>query len=484
VVAAGGRLELSSSRTVNPTSTFVASQGSTGGRVENAGVIVKSNIGWTFVGVPLTNTGSVRVEQGKLSFGRYSLNQGTIEIGAEGRLETESDFHHAGGRIFGAGYLKFPDNAIFDAALEMSGTTEVTRAQSSALFNAPVHSTGPWLITGSVTFNSSATELLGLVQLQGGELILNSPITRIPGLQFQGSSQLGGSGLLIFETERTIEAPVQVKDALTVRFDAPLTVATNLLTTDAARIELTRDSRWLGGTLSGNIQVPPGVVLELATTVGSSLTASLPFPLPGILRKTTSTAVTLSSSQGGHVTNRSLIDVQLGSISTAPVNDAFFIQQAGELHLATNTVLSTASLRHQGGEITGSGTIFVRSSAVNRGCQLAGAVSPGKPYGILKFTSVGFPIWQAGSRAVMDIGGTTPGLDHDQIAIERTIRIDGGTLEIRTAAGFAPAVGQEFTIFTMSGRLGAFPEVTGLDLPNGRRYRVVYEAQAIKLRVE
>lgn len=114
---------------------------------------------------------------------------------------------------------------------------------------------------------------------------------------------------------------------------------------------------------------------------------------------------------------------------------------------------------------------------------LTATVSPGAPFGTLTFAGV-TPSWAIGSRTIIDVGGTAPGMNHDQIIVEGGIRIDAGTLEIRTAAGFVPSLGQEFTILAGATSTGTFPTVTGLELGNGLRYRVIYEAKTIKLRVE
>ncbi len=189
---------------------------------------------------------------------------------------------------------------------------------------------------------------------------------------------------------------------------------------------------------------------------------------------------------GDSVTNRSLIEVLSGVLSI-PSGAPFYVQEAGRLHLASGARFIADAMRFRGGELTGFGAISILSDSFNRGCHLSATVSPGSaenPYGILSFTFAGSPNWLAGSRTILDIGGLVPGVSHDQIVAERALNIDGGTLEIRTSPGFTPAVGQEFTVMTGSSRTGTFTETTGLELGNGRRYRVIYEPRAIKLRVE
>ena len=460
--------------------------------MENAGEIVKRGAASSFMSIGLHNTGNLRVEQGLLDLGDFSTNTGTIFVAAGARLELSRFYHGSTGRITGAGYVRML-LSVLDGAYEVTGTTEIG-GQNSALFNAPIRSTGAWLITSSsATFNGTTTELLGPVTLRGGQLILNSPgETLLPNLRlevnpFCGENRLGGSGQLVFRQDPNLATTLTIQDALRVRFEAPVNFTTNLIVQESARVDLLANSRWTGSLLQGNIYLATNVVLELAST--NATTLRLPFPQEGILRKTSTNSLSLSShddisGNANRVINRSRIGLLAGSISIRGLNGGFFIQEAGALHLAAGTGLTPDAFYLRGGELTSSGQIFVIFDSINRGCQLAAVVSPGEPYGVLNFTGPGFPNWMTGSRTIIDIGGTTPGVNQDQIIVERTLNITGGTLEIRTAAGFVPALGQEFTILTGSGRTGTFPTVTGLEIGNGRRFRVIYEAQAIKLRVE
>jgi hypothetical protein len=499
IIAAGARLELTPTNTQFNAVSFVGNQVETGALVVNEGDFIKRGAATSFfTRLELLNTGRLQVDEGTLNAGSGFTNTGTILVSPAGRLDVGSRFRHAfSGRITNEGYIRMPDNAVLDGTYDGTGMTEVSGAQNSAQFNAPIRSTASWLITGSATFNGDTVELLGPVTLRGGRLFLNSPAeSRVPDLRlevdprFGGGNVIGGRGLLVFREPRTWTHPIQFIDTLRLRLEVPTTIPTNFTVSAAAQVDLLADTLWTGGTVSGNVQIAPGVVLDLAPTTNATL--RLPFPQAGILRKTGSGIVSLQrfreSSQGGgdSVTNRSLIDVQSGLLAI-PSGAPFFVQEAGRLHLASGTRFVTDAMRLIGGELTGFGTISIISDSINRGCRLEAIVAPGSPenpYGILTFAFQGSPNWLPGSRTLFDIGGTVPGVSHDQIVAERTLDIDGGTLEIRTSPGFTPAVGQEFTVMTGSSRTGTFTETTGLELGNGRRYRVVYESRVVKLRVE
>jgi hypothetical protein len=135
-------------------------------------------------------------------------------------------------------------------------------AQSSAQFNAPIRSTGNWLITGSATFNGATVELLGPVTLRGGRLVLNSPVeTRVPDLRlevepsFGGGNLIGGSGLLFSGSRAPGAIPSSSSTLVRVRLDAPTTVATNFTVSEEAQVDLMADTQWTGGSVSGNLRI-------------------------------------------------------------------------------------------------------------------------------------------------------------------------------------------------------------------------------------
>jgi hypothetical protein len=72
----------------------------------------------------------------------------------------------------------------------------------------------------------------------------------------------------------------------------------------------------------------------------------------------------------------------------------------------------------------------------------------------------GDAILEAGNKLMIDINGTTPGSQFDQLNVAGQLRL-GGTLEV-SLAGFSPAVGNSFDILNAA---GIFETFDALELP-------------------
>jgi uncharacterized repeat protein (TIGR01451 family) len=181
---------------------------------------------------------------------------------------------------------------------------------------------------------------------------------------------------------------------------------------------------------------------------------------------------TLTTS--GAFANSGEVVVGLGSTLTSTGS---YTQAGGSTSLASFTSALTAagaSVQVNGGTLAGIGTAGP-SVTVN-----GGTVSPGLSPGIL---GVNGPLTlRATGATAIEIGGLSPGTQHDQIQASEAITL-GGTLAITTLPGFTPAEGQSFTIMTGSSVTGTFTDVTGDDLPGDLRYVVQTTPTAVILNV-
>jgi len=141
-------------------------------------------------------------------------------------------------------------------------------------------------------------------------------------------------------------------------------------------------------------------------------------------------------------------------------------QNSGLTELAGGT-LTAFSLTLNGGELRGVGDI---SSNVNN---VAGTVEPGASPGILNITPdpnyVNVPIvgnytQGAGGRLVVEVGGLTPGTQHDQLVVAATANLNG-TLELKQFGGFFPADGDQITVLTANAITGVVPSVVTSGFP-------------------
>ena len=98
------------------------------------------------------------------------------------------------------------------------------------------------------------------------------------------------------------------------------------------------------------------------------------------------------------------------------------------------------------GTLSGHGTVAAPVTS-------AGTVLPGTSPGIL--TVAGSYTQAAGGTLDIEIGGGDPGSGHDQLAVSGHASL-GGTLELEALGGFAPSIGQTFTIVTYGSHTGCF----------------------------
>ena len=77
----------------------------------------------------------------------------------------------------------------------------------------------------------------------------------------------------------------------------------------------------------------------------------------------------------------------------------------------------------------------------------------------------------------VELGGTTPGTQHDQLVVNGTATL-GGTLKVSFTGGFTPSLGDTFTILTATSVTGTFAAV---EEPNGLSFAVAYNPTSVVL---
>ncbi len=120
------------------------------------------------------------------------------------------------------------------------------------------------------------------------------------------------------------------------------------------------------------------------------------------------------------------------------------------------------------------------SSIVQAPVNNAGSVSPGSPaVPAGQLTIQGTYTQTSAGTLRIDVGGASPGTQHDVLAVTGVANL-GGTLHVTAIDGFVPNAGSTFTILTASSRVGTFSSVTGA-FPGGS-WEAVYEPNAVKIR--
>lgn len=93
------------------------------------------------------------------------------------------------------------------------------------------------------------------------------------------------------------------------------------------------------------------------------------------------------------------------------------------------------------------------------------------------------PLTLGGSTHVaVRIGGTTPGSGHDQLVVSQGMNLSGA-LDVTLAPGYVPPAGAKFTVMRGSPRTNQFASITGLALPQGGQFTVVYGDTSVTLQV-
>lgn len=90
------------------------------------------------------------------------------------------------------------------------------------------------------------------------------------------------------------------------------------------------------------------------------------------------------------------------------------------------------------------GTTLEGSGRVSGSVEVSGTVAPGASPGTL--TIDGGLTFDSASTLEIEIGGTTPGTGHDQVAVTRTVTLGSATLGLRAYDGYVPSAGDLYVI--------------------------------------
>jgi hypothetical protein len=154
---------------------------------------------------------------------------------------------------------------------------------------------------------------------------------------------------------------------------------------------------------------------------------------------------------GSVVNNSGGIIEALGNGNLLFTGGATLTNNAGaKIDLNGGTLTVEAGLDLNGGSLVGNGTI--EGAVRNNG----GIVAPGHSAG--KLTLNGNYTQNANGTLNMEIGGTAPGTEYDQLRVNGTATL-GGTLNVSLINGFRPAVGDIFQIIAPNAFAGSFAAI-------------------------
>ncbi len=375
--------------------------------LSNAGIVRKlTGAGAATVSVPVTNTGTIEIQGGTISFNNTVANSGTVNVGADMALALSSPWtHNSGGSFTGAGAFNlagssFTLNADFTAPADFNFT------------GGTITGTGNFIIPSGVTVDWSG----GLFSGTGTITVAASATLNVPTALVSLQRNLTNAG--------TIDIGVAGgAGGISVGVGGPALTLTNQAS-GLIRMDVT------GGTQNRLIQV-----------VGTTTSLSN----AGIVRKLTGAGAATVSVP---VTNTGTIEIQGGTVSF----NSSYTQTFGSTTLNGGNISTPSTLTIQGGTLGGNGTIT--GSVSNTGGVLAPSLStPGTATGLLTISNN--YTQGASGQLHIEIGGTTPGTQFDKVAVGSTVTLNG-TLDVDVINGFMPPVGQVFGFLTYTNRSGDF----------------------------
>ena len=163
--------------------------------------------------------------------------------------------------------------------------------------------------------------------------------------------------------------------------------------------------------------------------------------------------------------------------------DRMYIRTGSFVNLSSAVITNRGEVIPQGGSLildninlseteTLSGTGTIQADLTN-----AGTVSPGLSPGIIAID--GNYTQESTGTLEIEIGGTTPGTEYDQLVVKGTASM-AGTLNVSLIDEFSPQLGDAFTILPYGNRSGGF---NTMNLPDGYRWGVNYGYSGLTITV-
>jgi T5SS/PEP-CTERM-associated repeat protein len=382
-----------------------------------AGAITRSKIEAQSIFVGESGYGTLTIEDGGIAQG---LNGGPMDL----RVGMDS----------GHGKLELTNGQVKATKLDVDGTSEIT-ANSASVLKIPTVNISSIGSTGTTQFKlngSSQLETHNLIALNGSDTTINGSGAKIS-LDEMGQFSLGGSA----------QDPAK-------------------LTLQAGAIEGTGASLLAGGNgkaivnVSGTGRIEVGEII--VGHISQAIQGDTQFTAAG--SSTSTGANTITVHKGATLTATS--GAQIGAIKEATINGTVNVL-GGSMAIGDfseiPTIESGAVSVGPNGTLYGGGTIkgdlYGKFDGTVTGKRHP-AVSAGKSPGIL--TVEGNVVLDAGTILEMEIGGATPGTQHDQIVALGSINFAGDVnlSIVNSGSGFQlPSVGSQFTLLSAAGGVTA-----------------------------
>ncbi len=453
----------------------------------------------------LTNTGDLALNGGELASAN-ATNSGTIEVVADSLIDASGAFNNSGTIAVQAGTTLTFGDGTNDGLLSNSGTIELAgvlemaggTANNTGILDI---TTGGLLLSGGV-FNQEVDLTLdsaAQVELNGGTLsVAGATLTLEVADALTGTGQARFSGdldvasavaftpttqELVFDGGNLVGDGTLVNQS-TVRFEADGDIAIAEFRNGAAG---TLDA--FAGTISvtaatfvneGLISVTDTLRFEsdvantgtLALADGGEAVIGSAFTFGGGAIAVTSGSAALTLDGGTLALQTDLaLDGGLslnavGTVSNALSLDTFTFTNNGVVEIAADAELAVDAAA--GGTFINQGTVAIGDggSVTATGTSIennGGIVEIGADFGLATVT--GNLLFDLGSTLRADLGGVTPGTEHDKLDVDGDLAL-GGTLDVSQIGTFSVGAGESFQIVEVLGGgalTGSFDNVVGLE---------------------
>jgi len=172
----------------------------------------------------------------------------------------------------------------------------------------------------------------------------------------------------------------------------------------------------------------------------------------------------------------------LGSVTC----DRIYIRSNSVVDVSNSQSSNLNEVILQGGKLITSsfnipaGDTFSGSGTIESNLTNAGTLSPGSSPGTL--TVDGNFTQEASGTLAIELGGTTPSIEYDQLVVTGTAAV-AGTLDVSFYNEFSPSLGESFSILIYSSLSGTFDTLNLPPLDSGLAWEVDYGSTAVTLSV-
>lgn len=380
------------------------------------GVLRRTGTGNVHFLAPVVNDGLVRVENGSLDFrGEGLTGSGSVEI------EPGATFSIRNG----------------------------TNTQARVTGDLGTYEAGG----GTLTLTDAFSVMTTRVSSPFGRLVLNADGTTEELVMTSGF--LSGSGTLtVTGSAAWSGGRMQGSGTTHIESGAPLTLTGNLNLDDTRVVRAEGPTTWTGTSSFGS--GGGSAVFEAAGTftssgAGTRTIQQITFRSTGTFVHTDGTVNSLT-----RVDNAGEFRVEGGAVRLdgggSVDTGRYIVSEAGRLEITGFRTFTESSV------IEGVGTVLHGGFLTNRGTWRPGA-SPG-----VLTLATGWPAPEPESVLEIEIGGLTPGDEHDQLAVTNSATL-GGILRVVLLDEFRPIVGDRFLIVSAGG--GASGTFDAVELPAG-----------------